>query len=208
MKLVEIKVANDTYVVNGDMIGQLSVDDIDVFDNVEVFKNNEIETQFGETFSGNVIDSYDLLFAIIAAYFNDDTTIEYVYICDEIKALKDNNQTFTYKVGDRQIPDYVLSPSGNLHIINAITVDAKEQGNVFYTMLDKLADGRVFRSADSVVMTRLDGSVATDVEFFMTNALIGAACNNDIFIYVDDETKTWLEERLEEEGREPKLRTE
>ena len=202
MKILEFKTDGNTFSIKGKLEGNLTIDDIDVFYDVKATKNGKPENIFGETFVGHKIDAYDLLSAGIAAYFNDNQNVEFTYVCDTIKNLKKNSQTFTYSVGERKFPDFVISPNGQLHKLTAITQSSDGLGNAYYHELYKgeLTD-------ESVIMTRYDGSVASDIEPIATCALIQSALEGDKFIYVESMTKDWLINMRRDEGLSPELKT-
>lgn len=191
MKLIEANVTNNeqkAYVVNGVVNDPLSFPDGYAVTGVTV--NGEDVNNFGTTWSGVEI-TQDMCFSILAAAFvNDDTTVDVQYACDALKSFKDSVQSYTYTVAcsqgkERRIPNVVVTPNGEITNLCAVTRD------FFYRSLSCFYVG-----GETCLVTREDGTVATDIEEIMTSAMIDCAEKDEI-IFLHDSTRYGLAEEYD-----------
>ena len=155
-KLIEYKVNGDTYVVFGEYAGV----DAEVFEPAEldyVLRNGSQMESFGETWAGASRDESDVLGRAIASFVNDDSSIEIVEVCDQIRDFKARVQSYSHEVKGRKVPDVVVTSYGDVAELIAISETGayyvNEESNVF-------------------IATRSDGSLATNYEAFFESALM------------------------------------
>ncbi len=189
MKILEVKIRNDIYIVEGTLNGASSLED---FENVEISsitKNGKVEETFGETWLGKKTDCYKFFNALLAAYVNDDITKEFLYVCREIEEFRKSIQTYSFDVYGRAVPNIVITPGlYKCGLVAVIRDEHKEIGFAYYISED----------GEKYVLTRLDGSVVTDIEDFFVEGLIEDVQNKDI-VYIDSNTKRWLKEAFDVE---------
>lgn len=189
MKLIEASITRDEqtqkYVVNGTVGEPLAFPG--GYDVKGITVNGVEVINFGTTWSGIEIDR-DMCFGILAAaYINDDSTVEVQDVCNELKSVKDFVQSYTHTVErsdgtERKIPNVVITPDGGITKLCAIARDT------FYRTVSCFYAG-----GESCIVTREDGSVATDIEAIMMDALVDSAENDEV-IFMDDCMKEWLAE--------------
>ncbi len=188
MVLLDCEINGANYALIGDYgLGKEFVDDI--FDplSVEVYKDYSLTMYFGQTWIGLDLDNYDALGYLISAYVNDQTDVKFNQVCEEIKAYKENNQTYTHTVNGRKIPNMIVTPKGNIGALHVLT----------QTKDGKDAFGYYF-SDDVSCVTRMDGSIATDIKEFAINSLVEDLEDNKVnVLYISDEAKQWLKDDFE-----------
>lgn len=161
----------------------------DIFDPVslEIHKDGVKTENFGQTWIGMDLDSYAVLGYLVSVYVNDQTDVKFNQVCEEIKAYKENNQTYTHTVDGRKIPDMVVTPLGQtakLHVLTK-TKDGKDAFGYYF-------------SDDLACVTRMNGSIATDIEEFATNSLVEDLEDDKVnVLYISDEAKQWLKDDFE-----------
>ncbi|MBP3783828.1 MAG: hypothetical protein J6I68_11335, partial [Butyrivibrio sp.] len=132
----------------------------------EIYKGNELITDFGENFQGHHFDAEEAALSIIKAYINNDKSLEYSHVIPYIQNFVDEfvengnlQTTYTSEDGSehsRWIPLKYFGES----ILPLQLVDT--DGCAYYS------DGNEF------IIARADGSLATDYEFFYENAMLEA----------------------------------
>ncbi len=185
MVLFDCEIDGHRYEAIGDYVADMD-DSVNIFDPVEleIRKDGEKTDDFGQTWVGMDIDSYAALGYLISAYVNDETNVKFNQVNVEIELFKKNHQNYTHTVNGRQIPDMIVTPLGNvgdLHVLTK-TKDGKD------------AFGYYFGDEVSCV-TRMDGSIATDIEEFATNSLVEDLEDDKVnVLYISDEAKQWLKD--------------
>ncbi len=158
MKLFKLKVRDDSYELFGNIVSLNEPFELDV---EKATKNGETCDSFGELWS-HTLSADDAGESALAAYLNDDTTITFLYVCDELKEFKGRFQTYTHEVGGRKLPDRVITPYGKV-------------AELYYGI--KTAVGEVFfcyfGKDEVTVMTRENGSIATKNNAFVMGAIQG-----------------------------------
>jgi len=182
-KLFEFKFNGDTYEVSNDQ---------DIYETPVIIKNGEIMSDFGETWAGTKLNASHLRGAAIAAYYNDNTKFEFSFVYEDAKKYKKQYQSYTYSIGDRQIPNTVIDSYGEMYKLVAITKDkGTELGNAYYYS---------FTEDENVYMTRtIDGTLASNIEAIVSGALLNDAQECDI-VFMDETTRKWINDELEEEA--------
>ncbi len=163
MKIIEFKVkANeDIYVLNGDV----EFEDENIMWSVieaQVIKNGAEMTEFGETWAGSKLNARDMAYSIMAAYLDDDTTVEVIYVCDELKEYKNKFQSYMDIDGIKTPMHFIDTLGDTAHLVAVIR---NNDGDVHRYYLNV--------NAGMTVMTSKDGSVMTDVQGFFDGALAG-----------------------------------
>ena len=182
-KLMEFEIKDDVYEVYGDYQPDYStVFEPDVIGSV--LMNGDKMQSFGKTWTDVVLDEKDFLGMAIAAYVNEDTNVHFTEVCEEIESFKDNVQTYTHEVNGRKIPNTVVT-----HMGDALDLVALSETGGYY------ANGTLS------VATRTDGSIATDVEAFVENAL-EEDYEQGKMIYMSKEVKEYLQELVGEYHQE------
>ena len=117
---------------------------------------NGKEIEYGENFQGYSFSADDAAESLLRAFINNDTSVVFdeSSIPDNVREFKKNLMASTITAGDLQVPSHYLSYRG---VLDLEAVDA--MGCKYYS------DG------DEFVLTRPDGSIATDMEVFYANAL-------------------------------------
>ena len=151
----------------------------------EVYKDGKPEEDLGESFDGHHFDAEEATQSVIRAYINNDRSMRsrqvLAYISNFLEEffeknihLREEYKSLDGKTHSRWIPMKYFGSSG---ILPLQIVDA--DGCAYYS------DG------DEFVVTRKDGSLATDYEFLyensMTEALEEGNCK-----YMSDEIKAYL----------------
>lgn len=139
----------------------------------EVYKDNELIADFGTDFSGqHHFDAEEAALSIIKAYINNDKTYEYsnvlLYIQNFVDDFVENSNIqakYTSENGSEHFRWIPAKYFGEYDFLPLELVDAA--GCAYYT------DGAEF------IITRADGSLATDYEFFYENALLDALEQGD-----------------------------
>ena len=136
-------------------------------DDIKVYENGELITDFGENFVGQRFGELDAAASLILGYVNNDTTIEDMQIAASLAGFRDrfvcdNRLELDEGATERVIPKKYITPEKLLNI-ELVT----KSGEAFYS------DG------DTCVMVRADGSLATDMEVFYTNAFYEAIEKED-----------------------------
>lgn len=175
-----------------------SIGNGDIFDpeTVEIKKDDVVTESFGQTWSGIDIDTRQAFSDLVCAYVNDNKNFKFSHVCDKIVQYKDEFQSFTHTVDDRKFPDMVVNSFGDRSQLHIILQD-KESGH---------ASGYYFDDS-GVIMTRQDGSVATDIEAFAVNSLIEAIENDTAnVVYISDDAKRWLNDEydIDLDAKKPK----
>ena len=154
-KLIEFKVNEDTY----EVFGEYNSED-EVFEPSEldyVLKNGSRMESFGETWAGAATNESDVLGGAISVYVNDNSTVEVVYVCDEIRDYKEQIQSYSHEVDGRKIPNVAVNSYGDIAELIAVSKTGayyvNEESNVF------LATGN-------------DGSLVTNYEAFFESSLM------------------------------------
>jgi len=188
-KLIEYKVNGDTYVVFGEYAGV----DAEVFEPAEldyVLRNGSQMESFGETWAGVSRDESDVLGRAIAAYVNDDSSIEVVEVCDQIRDFKARIQSYSHEVDGWKVPDVVVNSLGDKAELIAISKTGayyvNEESNVF-------------------IATRNDSSLATNYEAFFESALM-EDFEKDQLLFMTDVLRENLQEMAKDgsyENQEP-----
>ena len=83
-------------------------------EDLEILVDGELSTEFGEAWPGYTLDSYDALMKAISVYVNEETEMQFIYVCDEIKAFKEefmkDNMSLGLAAGtERKIYLYILN---------------------------------------------------------------------------------------------------
>ena len=186
MKLIESVVRGNNYTVygeikDGDLLDERAVDV------KRAEKNRKEMDTFGETWSGIPLRASDLFNSLLAAYINDDVTVEFLYVDKKIESFRKSIQSYTYSVYNRQIPNIVITPERKkCRLAVAVKNPTEEEGYAYY----------FGEESEECILTRLDGTVATDMDCFLIGALVDDVEKNEI-VYIDDDTKKWL---IEEYG--------
>jgi hypothetical protein len=141
------------YELNGNIyefVGDIENGLFDPYD-VSATKNGEPAEDFGRSWAGVKREVEDTVCSAFAAYFNDDQTVKILEICEEAKAFKNQNQSYTngYTFNGRAVPDKIITPSGDLAELTAIV----ENGSAYYVGTDNEASVCLYD----------DGSAATDI---------------------------------------------
>lgn len=179
-KLIEFVVNGGVYTINGSYGDELtgipfSPENID---SVEL--NGEQVNNFGETWVGTAIDEYEFLAMAVSNYFNDNQSIDFIEVCDEIKNFKDEHQSYSYELDGRKIPDIVITSSGSVCELVAFS-----RSCAYYYDEDAMED------AIASIVTREDGSVATNIEKSFMLSLMEEYEKSQL-IYMTEDVKAFL----------------
>jgi len=163
MKIFGFKVGDDIYELFGNIV---SLDEPFELNIERATKNGVDYNSFGEAWRGK-LDANNAGESAMAAYVNDDTTVTFTYVCDEIRDFKEHFQTYTHKVGERNVPDKILTPSGkkaDLYIV----IKTSDEDVFFCYFGDEIS-----------VITAEDGSTVTDIPEFVMGTVSGALENGE-----------------------------
>ena len=147
-------------------------DDSVKLDNIEIYKNGELITDFGVSFVGlHEYTKEEAATSLILAYINKDNSFD-SWACEILGefAFEFARHSMLITPSDiRWVPKKYLTIE---HVLNLQLVT--KDGFAFYD------------NGDEYVMTRPDGSVATDMEVFYGNAFAEAIEDNN-YLFVTDE---------------------
>lgn len=135
--------------------------------NLFVLKDGKPEEIFGETFAGHDLDAFDLLCKAISSYVNEETAMYFSFVCDEIKAfkeefMKDNQGLGKAKYSHREIYLYILNSN-----LDKLECDACYSANgVEYGAY--IGENEIVAIVDTS-----DGSLVTDYESFYIDHITG-----------------------------------
>lgn len=120
-KLMAFEIKDNLYEVYGSYeLGQES--NITAPKNVDfILQNGKKMTSFGETWAGAVLDEHDFTAMAVAAYVNDDTSVRFAEVCDALRAYKDSMQTYSHELDGRNVPDFILTPHGEVGTLMALS---------------------------------------------------------------------------------------
>ena len=118
---------------------------------------------FGESFAGMPYDEEDVASSISEAFLNGNEDVSFLHVCPELRALQNAlNEEYSIKVGGETIRRVYIGGDGALTLM---LVDA---------------DGsRYYENGESFKILRPDGSIATDMEVFYSNALVDSLERGD-----------------------------
>ena len=134
-------------------------------------RNKQPLTEFGESWYGIQVSACDALCGLFASYFNDDTMIQFIEVCDEMKSYKTKKQSYSsIAPKGRRIPNMVVTPLGE----EATLVAVNKDGGAYY-----LGENEVF------AFTYPEGAIGTDMECFFTNAFLSDLENGEL-VYMAD----------------------
>ncbi len=132
----------------------------------EIYKGNELITDFGENFQGHHFDAEEAALSIVKAYINNDKSHEYSHVIPYIQNFVDGF------VESGNLQTKYTSEDGSEH---SRWIPLKYFGENILPLQLVDADGCVYYSdGDEFIITRADGSLATDYEFLYENSLIEA----------------------------------
>ncbi len=186
LKTMELrfKFNGDNYVVTGDMPGIPGFNaDPDSYD---VKKNGKDCEDFGEAWNGHRFSKYDVAMASFAAYMNLDESIRFITVSNEVERYRAAHQSFSYEVNGHLIPNRYYDATSEIWCdLWMITQDKENPDNVskYYST-----------TKDCVtIITRLDGSLVTNMENFFVSGMCQDAEDAKI-IFINDEMKGCLKE--------------
>lgn len=136
-------------------------------------RNKQPLTDFGESWYGIQVSACDALCGLFASYFNDDTMIQFIEVCDELKSYKAQKQSYSTIVSPkgRRIPNVVVvTPLGE----EASLIAVNEDGGAYY-----IGENEVF------VFAYPEGAIGTDMECFFTNAFL-SDLENGSFVFMTE----------------------
>lgn len=170
MKIIELYTGYHHYVVKGNNFSiSLQSPDIITLNDIEVYDNGQLLDDFGENFSGHRFTAEDAAKSLILAYVNNDKSVCIQQVCVKLVNFKHKlAKDCKNPCGERDVPSKYLTTNGVLEL----QLIAKD-GCAFYT------DG------DEFIMTRPDGSLATDMEIFYDSAFYEAYESGE-YMYVAD----------------------
>lgn len=181
-KIFEIKDENGNNILVEGEITSADFMDIDAVDEVTVTVNGQRKEDFGESWNGLVkYSEEDFFFSALAAYVNNDMTAEFIYVCQEVQDFKSSFQSFE-KIDGADVPKFYLKPQG--YRGSKLELQAISKSNRYYY------------GDETCVCTYADGSRATDIEAFVTGALIKDAEAGNL-VYANEITRKWLLEKYE-----------
>jgi len=139
-------------------------------------------SELGETWAGAKVSPLMMYQQAAAAYINDEEGIVFHNVCDEVKDWKERFQSYTHKIGDRNIPNVAVTSDGELTFLGAVSKD----GSAYYG------------GYNVSVALRPDGSIMTDMEPFFLEALIDEQKNHS-FAYCSDECREYINDYIDPE---------
>ena len=153
---------------------------------VEVYKDGKPIENLGESFNGHHFDAKEAAQSVIRAFINGDKSLEYKQIITYISNYSDE---FFEK--NNKLREEYKSQDGKTH---SRWIPMKYFGNSGILPLQLVdADGHAYYSnSDEFIVTRADGSLATDYEFLYENSLLEALEKGDCK-YKSEEIRAYLE---------------
>ena len=174
------------YLIKGSNFSVTLEDGIDA-DDISVTENGRIIEDFGETFTGHKQDAADVLDIVIAEYVRNTTSFRFLYVCPQIKALKDSLE---FSMG----------------LCNTCGRETQVMQQIINSRFDKLTLGMWYRVGDIerlayigedneayLLVDATNGCVLTDYECFFTSGIIDDAKNEAFeLICINDDMRTML----------------
>ncbi len=163
---------------------------IDIFgaDDLEVLKDGKPMESFGSVWSGVEISDDYYYSSMVAAFMNDNTTINFTAVCKDLKEFKKYHQTYSHEIKGREIPDIFYNNLGEKAYLSVISKD-KATGEMFTYY---------FGEEEQVAAITFDtGATASNIEEFVLNSLFEDVEKNKI-LFMNSQTKKWLKDEYPE----------
>ena len=166
MNTIKFKKSEATYAISYD---NLEIDDqgyVDA-DIIEITRNGEICTEFGENFAGHRYNGNDVFMSTLHAILNNDYSVNFEAVPEELQDLKSKYFRPVMTVNGRQVPanyyhDYSLKYSAGVQMITSkVCAYAGQDGSV------ALCDSK--------------GALITDIEAFFTSGCLQSYKEDEIF---------------------------
>ncbi|MBQ6416312.1 MAG: hypothetical protein IJJ65_08705 [Butyrivibrio sp.] len=152
---------------------------------LRVYKDGILEMDFGENFVGHHFDADEAAQAVIKAYINNDKSHEYSHVIPYIQNFVDEF------IGSGGLQAKYTSEDGSEHSRWIPTKYFGEHDFLPLQLVD--ADGCSYYSdGEEFVVTRADGSLATDYEFLYENSLLEALEKGNCK-YMSEDVKAYSE---------------
>ena len=175
------------YLIKGSNFSVSLEDGVDA-DDLLITENGKIVEDFGETFAGQKLDASDILGIVIAEYVRNTTSFRFLYVCPQIKALKDSLE---FSMG----------------LCDTCGKETQVMQQIINSRFDKLALGMWYKVGDIECLAYLgedneayllvdatNGRILTDYEAFFTSKVIDDAKNETFeLICINDDMRTMLE---------------
>ncbi len=187
MLLMEYEHDGSHFTVNGKYPKEGPADIFEA-DNLEVLKGGKKIDNFGAVWSGAEVHISAYYGSMVAAYLNDNTTVDFTYVCKDLKEFKKYNQSYSHEIKGREIPDVFYTDFGEKGYLSVIS-KSKSTGEHF---------AYYFGEENQVAVIAFDnGSTASNIEELVLNSLVEDVEKNKI-LFMTSQTKDWLKDEYPE----------
>ena len=135
----------------------------------KVLEDQKPVLDFGESWSGVVWGPEDFLSKALAAYLNDEKSIDFVFVHPSFKKYKDSRQRLIDIEGEKT-PQFCFSTMGAITELQIVT---KNRYRYYYEGDNAFCvdpEGCVLSSYDALVVNALAGDIANDNILWATKA--------------------------------------